>query len=171
MTELACLRITEALAERADSGPHSAWGVVLMAHGTPLEEANAPLYRILAQLQTKLAFDHGIVAFLDCNTPTIADGIRTLIERNVNRLVTLPYFLHLGRHVSEDLPQIVQEAATAWPQVELVAANHLDYDLRLVQAIVDRLQEATEIKLAASPSASLSAKTRFAETAEKAKHS
>ncbi|MEX1019982.1 MAG: sirohydrochlorin chelatase [Litorilinea sp.] len=119
-------------------------GLLLMAHGTPIAAANAPLAHVLADLLRRTGIAHGRVAFLDCNTPDIPEGIAELAQAGVQRLITLPYFLHLGRHVREDLPQLVAQARTTWPQIEFRAAQHLDYDLRLVDVIRDRLDAIAE---------------------------
>jgi sirohydrochlorin ferrochelatase len=53
--------------------------------------------------------------------------------------VALPYFLHLGRHVREDLPAQLARATAALPQTTLLSAHHLDYDLLLVDALAARI--------------------------------
>ncbi|MYJ79071.1 MAG: hypothetical protein F4047_13205, partial [Caldilineaceae bacterium SB0670_bin_27] len=52
-----------------------------------------------------------------------------------------PYFLHRGRHLRQDLPHILAEARSRHPSLTILEAPHLDYDLRLVDVISDRLSE------------------------------
>lgn len=138
LVDLARQRICEAAPELARA---EGWGLLLMAHGTPIAVANAPLYATLRDLQETLGIEHGRVAFLDCNAPDIPTGVDQLAQAGAQQLVTLPYFLHMGRHVREDLPGLIAQARAARPRLPIVEARHLDYDLRLVDVIRDRLLE------------------------------
>ncbi len=115
-------------------------GLLLMAHGTPLETANAPLYGILHGVQHALGLSTGRVGYLDCNQPGILAAADQLIAEGAKRIVALPYFLHLGRHVREDLPALVQQAQAAHPEIAVVTARHLGYDLLLVSAVAERAE-------------------------------
>ena len=43
--------------------------------------------------------------------PSIKDGIQTFVEEEgVEKIVCHPYFLSPGRHVVEDIPQVIEEA-------------------------------------------------------------
>jgi sirohydrochlorin cobaltochelatase len=106
-----------------------------MAHGTPLPAANAPLYDIAVSLVNHLGLAASCVGYLDCNTPTIAEAIDQLAASGAQEIVALPYFLHLGRHVAEDLPQLIAEAQARHPATTIRLAHHLDYDLCLVDAV------------------------------------
>ena len=55
--------------------------------------------------------------------------------------MALPYFLHRGRHLRQDLPAILAAARRRHPEITLLEASHLDYDLRLADVIADRLSE------------------------------
>jgi sirohydrochlorin cobaltochelatase len=116
-----------------------------MAHGTPLPAANAPLCVIAKSLVENLGLAGARVGYLDCNTPTIADALRELVCEGARQIIALPYFLHLGRHVAEDLPQIIAEAQSAHPHVAIHLAHHLDYDLALVDAVQGLLPLATPL--------------------------
>lgn len=114
-------------------------GLLLMAHGTPLPAANAPLATIAGAVAQRGGFAHALVAYLDCNTPTIPEGMAALAAAGARQIVALPYFLHLGRHVADDLPRLVADAAAALPDVTIVQARHLDYDPLLVDALAARI--------------------------------
>ena len=58
-----------------------------------------------------------------------------------SRSSPLPYFLHRGRHLRQDLPQLLAAARQRHPALTLLEAPHLDYDLRLADVITDRLSE------------------------------
>jgi sirohydrochlorin ferrochelatase len=85
------------------------------------------------------------VAFLDCNTPTIPDGIDELVAAGAQRIIAFPYFLHMGRHVAEDLPELIAAAQAKHATTAIHLAHHLDYDLALVDAVQGLLPLATPL--------------------------
>ena len=123
----------------AANGTQSA--LLVMAHGTPLEHANQPVRQTTAWLHAKTHYSLAATAYLDCNTPRIADAIDDLAAQGARKIVALPYFLHRGRHLRQDLPQILAAARRRHPLFTLLEAPHLDYDLRLADVITDRISE------------------------------
>jgi len=109
--------------------------LLLMVHGTPFPQANAPLYEIARQTNERLGYDMAQAAFLDCNEPTIPDAVDQLVDQGMERIIAMPYFLQFGRHVREDLPRLMAEARLRHGHLELVQTHHLDYDLLLVEAL------------------------------------
>lgn len=141
LAKLALKRLQEAeidLASEANSA------TVLMAHGTPHPEANAPLYKIAERL-SKLSERSVRLAFMECNEPTIPDAIATYIEEGFKRVALVPYFLQRGGHVRGDLPDIFEAARLEYPQTDFLLAQHLDYDELLLDVIRDRLASALEL--------------------------
>lgn len=116
-------------------------GLLLMAHGTPDAAANAPLERIAARLGVATDYCRVTVSYLDCNEPTIPAAIDNLVEDGASRLVALPYFLHRGRHVRDDLPALLAEARQRHPGLEIAEAEELGYDLRLAELIAERVKK------------------------------
>ncbi len=115
--------------------------LLVMAHGTPLEHANQPVRQMTAWLHDRTGYSLAATAYLDCNAPRIGDAIDILAAQGARKIVALPYFLHRGRHLRQDLPQLLAAARRRHPVLTLLEAPHLDYDLRLADVITDRISE------------------------------
>ena len=113
--------------------------VLLMAHGSPHEAANAPIGRVAEAL--KAHYPHVQLGFMEVNTPTIADAAEALVTAGARRVVAAPYFLQLGGHVAEDLPEAVGAARTAHPEATFTLADYLSYDPLLLDVLRARLTE------------------------------
>jgi sirohydrochlorin cobaltochelatase len=124
----------------ADPQPAATTALLLVAHGTPLTAANAPIMRVAQEIGAQLGYGATAVAYLDCNQPTIPAAIDQFATAGYQRLVIQPYFLHLGRHVRTDLPDLFAAAGARHPQLALIAAHHLDYDPLLVDVTADRMR-------------------------------
>ena len=125
-----------------DPQPAETTSLLFVAHGTPIEPANAPIERIVQVVGRRLGYGDTLVAYLDCNQPTIPAAIAQLVDAGYRKIVIQPYFLHLGRHVRTDLPAHFEKVRTRHPHVEITVAHHLDYDPFLVNTVAERIMAA-----------------------------
>ncbi len=124
-----------------DPMPARETGLLFVAHGTPLASANAPIQAVLMQVQQQAGYGPALLGYLDCNEPTIPAAFAQLVTTGVQRIVVLPYFLQLGRHVRQDLPALFDQARQDYPQIPICVAQHLDYDLLLAEVAAARIME------------------------------
>jgi sirohydrochlorin cobaltochelatase len=117
-------------------------GLLIMAHGSPRPESNAPIYAIARRVRARRQYAAVTVCFMDLNKPSIADAIDGMAARAISHMIAAPYFLQLGNHVSEDLPAIIGAARERHPAATILLAEHLAYDRLLVSVIADRVEQA-----------------------------
>lgn len=117
-------------------------GLLLMAHGSPDAQANRPIYGVARRIRSYGRYAAVTVCFMDLNQPRIPDTVDALVERGITTMIAVPYFLHLGNHVVDDLPAIVADARSRHPSCTLLLAEHLGYDRLLVDVIAERVAEA-----------------------------
>jgi sirohydrochlorin ferrochelatase len=123
--------------KRALAADPDADALLLMAHGSPHEEANAPILRVAEALRAH--YTHTQLGFMEINAPSIAEAAATLVAKGAKRIVAAPYFLQLGGHVAEDLPEAVAEAQVQHPNAHFTRADYLSYDPLLLAVVKDRL--------------------------------
>jgi sirohydrochlorin cobaltochelatase len=99
--------------------------LVILAHGSPHPGANDPLLRIVTEVRERGIYSIVEVGFLECNAPSIAEAIAQCIATGTRRVVGVPYFLHSGTHVIEDLPDLFRQAREQYPGVEFLLAEAL----------------------------------------------
>jgi len=117
-------------------------GLLLMAHGSPDAQANRPIYAVARRIRAYGRYAAVTVCFMDLNQPRIPDAVAALAERGITNIIAVPYFLHLGNHVVDDLPAIIAEARARHPACTLLLAEHLGYDRLLVSVIAERVADA-----------------------------
>ncbi|MEZ4287320.1 MAG: CbiX/SirB N-terminal domain-containing protein [Polyangiales bacterium] len=89
----------------------SSTALLLIAHGSRRDEANQQLEKIANRLQKRMANTNVQYAFMELAEPTIDEGVRRCIEGGAKEIVVIPFMLSPGRHVREDIPALVEEAA------------------------------------------------------------
>jgi len=88
-------------------------GILLMDHGSRNPASNKRLHALAALYQEYLSPSSNAIvmaAHMEIAEPTIPRQLEAMIDQGVTEIICHPYFLSPGRHVQEDIPEIVQNA-------------------------------------------------------------
>lgn len=81
---------------------------------------------------------------MELASPTIADAINKCANAGAKHIIIAPYFLSRGRHIQEDIPRMVQEAAEEHPGISCRIAKPIGIDSLMADLIEKRVQDASE---------------------------
>ncbi|KAL9181684.1 hypothetical protein ACHAXT_012027 [Thalassiosira profunda] len=132
-------------------------GILLIDHGSRRQASNEHIHNV-AQLYEGILnkkkgsaerYDTTIVraAHMEIATPSISDSLRNIIAVDqVSKVVCVPYFLSPGRHATEDVPNLIEEAreilaGEGFSDTEVVVSNALGTHLEGMLGAVDHLVE------------------------------
>ncbi len=118
--------------------------ILLIAHGSRHEEANADTYHLAAELRRRGPYALVEVAFLELAEPRLDQGAGRCVEQGATRVTMLPYFLSAGVHVRRDLAEARERFAERYPHVTFRLAEPLGRHPLLVEVIAQRAREAEE---------------------------
>jgi sirohydrochlorin ferrochelatase len=92
--------------------------ILLIDHGSVRAEANHML-SCVANLLQQMVGESVLVrhAHMELAEPSIAAGFAACIAGGATEVIAFPYMLSPGKHVTRDIPRLVQEAAAQFPQV------------------------------------------------------
>lgn len=87
-------------------------GVLLMDHGSKNPAANQRLLDLAQIYQDNVGTSQIVVraAHMEITSPSIPEGLQSLLDAGVDEIICHPYFLSPGRHVVEDIPEIIKNA-------------------------------------------------------------
>lgn len=122
--------------------------LLVMVHGSPRPESNADMFAVVEVVRRRGVYPIVEVGFLECNQPSIPAAIDDCVRQGAQRVIAVPYFLHAGNHVADDLPTLLEEAQARYPQVEFLMGDFLGHDAHITEVLRARVAEA-----AAAPSA------------------
>jgi len=122
-------------------------GVLLIDHGSKRATSNQRL-ETLRDIYADRSPDHYSVkaAHMEIAEPSIQQQIRVFCDEGVKKIVCHPYFLSPGRHVLEDIPELIEEAVNAMKEegvedLEVLTTDpvgsNLDLMVGLIGTIVD----------------------------------
>lgn len=116
--------------------------ILLMAHGSRIPEANNAVSEIASMVKEMTGFDIVEISFRENYSPDIQKGIDACVERGAARILLVPYFLYLGAHVLQDLPEEIEEAQQRHPGVEMMMGKPLGVHRKLAEIVAERINEA-----------------------------
>jgi len=101
--------------------------LLLVSHGSRRPESNSEVILLTERIKSQTAGKFEIVraAFLELAEPSIPEGIQLCIQEGAKSVLVLPYFLAAGRHVAEDIPEIVKQGQVSYPDVNISISEHI----------------------------------------------
>jgi sirohydrochlorin ferrochelatase len=113
-------------------------GIIVFAHGSRVEPANEAVRTMAADLARSGGFYAVEAAFLELGVPNLEGAADRLVERGIDSIVVIPYFLTDGLHMERDLPPLLQRISQKYSGLRIAATDTLDGHPGLVQALLDR---------------------------------
>jgi sirohydrochlorin ferrochelatase len=112
--------------------------LLVMIHGSPNESANQPMLDVLEMIRQREIFGFIQPGFMECNSPDIPSAVDICAEKSVKRIIAVPYFLHLGTHVADDLPTLLLAGQAKHPPIEILMTDYLGRSEKLSDVLLDR---------------------------------
>jgi sirohydrochlorin ferrochelatase len=113
--------------------------LLVMVHGSPRPVANEEMYRVVEEVKRRGDYPIVEVGFLECNAPLISEAIDRCVARGAVSVVAVPYFLHTGTHVADDLPTLLEEALERHPDIDFRMGAYLGLTEELTDILADRI--------------------------------
>ena len=98
------------------------------------------MFEVVDRIRKQNLFPIIEVGFLECNEPSIPDAIEACILQGAEAVIAVPYFLHTGNHVADDIPTLLLEARERHTNVTFRLGSYLGNSPLLTEILVDRIQ-------------------------------
>ncbi|MDO7596859.1 MAG: CbiX/SirB N-terminal domain-containing protein [Pseudomonadota bacterium] len=112
--------------------------LLLIAHGSRRKQSNDEVVILADRLKLNCSEQYEIIhaGFLELAEMLIPDGIKKCVDDGATSIVVLPYFLNSGRHVIEDIPNIVNETKPHYPNINIKIAPHLGASNLMMELLI-----------------------------------
>ncbi len=125
-------------------------GVLLVGHGTRDAAGTEQFFALGRVLADRLSPVPVESALLEFQSPTIAEGWQSLIERGVRHVHVAPLLLFAAGHAKQDIPVAIEQCVQQTPSVTTDQARPLSRHPAMVDVVVERLSATIERVDAAS---------------------
>ncbi len=127
-------------------GRHSDMLAVLyIGHGTRLidgvRQANQFLYSCMKGISAPIQE----ICYLERVQPDIREGIRRCIEKGAQIVLIQPLLLLSAGHAKRDIPAVVDEARSLYPDIIFIVGRPLGVDPKIVDILIERIFEKRKI--------------------------
>lgn len=92
--------------------------LLLVSHGSRNVRANEENREMANLLRRKSGISVVEYAFLEVAEPSLPAGIESCVRQGAAEIILLLNFLNTGRHVSQDIPAIIEEARKKYPKIK-----------------------------------------------------
>jgi len=101
--------------------------LIIIAHGSRKESSNSEIILLGEKVKPLVDTQYDVVktAFLEFADPSLEESIKTCVKEGANEIIILPYFLAPGKHVTLDIPAIVEQMGIMYPEVKIALKEHL----------------------------------------------
>ncbi|MCY4595752.1 MAG: CbiX/SirB N-terminal domain-containing protein [Bryobacterales bacterium] len=101
-------------------------GLVVFAHGSRVTAANNAVRAVAREASRRAGMPSYRAAFLELSEPTLAEAVSQLAAEGISHVLVTPYFLTMGRHLTEDLPRLLADVRSEHPGMTVEASPPLD---------------------------------------------
>ena len=114
--------------------------LIIVDHGSKVEEANQMLVSISELLQKKQNPEFKIITYchMELAEPTIEQAFAYCASKGATHIVVHPYFLAPGRHSTQDIPRMVKDAAEKHSGITYHVTEPLGIHEKIIEVIFER---------------------------------
>lgn len=101
--------------------------LLIVAHGSRRQASNQEVLTLAQSISTRSDHDYDVVeaAFLEIADKLIPDGIEACAKAGATEIIVMPYFLNSGKHVTQDIPEVITAIKPQYPDIAIHVTEHL----------------------------------------------
>ena len=115
-------------------------GILILAHGSKRTETERILDSLTVKVTKKTVKQLVASAYLQFSEQNLERGIQRLADQGATVIKIMPMFLFDGVHVTEDIPNELEQIRKKYPHIQLTLTGHIGDDDRIADIIADRVK-------------------------------
>lgn len=113
--------------------------LIIVAHGSKMKSSNDEIVNIVEKIKSENSGICVFLGFLELTEPLFSSVLKNTIENNFKRIKIFPYFLAAGKHVSQDIPNEIENFKKKNPNVEFILLPHIGQCVGIENMIISNL--------------------------------
>ncbi|MBI4634636.1 MAG: CbiX/SirB N-terminal domain-containing protein [Deltaproteobacteria bacterium] len=132
-------------AQQENTPHHGKRAVIILGHGSRAAGAADDMEKVAARLRERIGYEIIATCQMSGSGALFPEVFDACIGQGASSILVLPYFLHQGIHLLQDVPEMMREKAAAFPGVKVVLGKNLGFDECLVDLVIKRLMESRSL--------------------------
>lgn len=109
--------------------------IIVFAHGSKDTLWRQPVEAVAARVQALAPGVQVRCAYLEWTSPTLMSAMSELVTLGAKSIRILPMFLGIGKHLREDLPLLIDELITQYPEVQVSVLPSVGENLQVIDLL------------------------------------
>ena len=123
-------------------------GLIITAHGSKKEISNSEVLDLVMSInKDDTLFEEIEPAFLEFAIPSIENVVETFLEKGIEKVFIYPYFLNSGKHVTFDLPNIVEQLQKTHKTKEFILLPHFGVSSMISKIVLNDIKDLNRIEV------------------------
>jgi precorrin isomerase len=118
--------------------------ILLMGHGSRVPGAGKDMEEVAERLREKFGYARIEICFMSGLKPHFPEALENCVSQGATEVLVLPYFLHVGVHLLQDIPEMMRKEAEKFPHLKLVLGKSLGFNEGLVDLVSRRIEESKD---------------------------
>lgn len=119
--------------------------LIVLGHGSRAADAMTEFLRLVALVRERCPDDLVLPACMEMAKPSLHEAVAEAVNAGVGEIMVLSCFLFSGNHVKRDVPAMLDELRTVYPQVCLHMSLPIGPDARIAEILVERAMESCHV--------------------------
>ncbi len=115
-------------------------GILVLAHGSKRKETEKILNSLVEKVINKSDQKLVVPAYLHFAEMNLEKGIEKLVAKGATEIRIIPMFIFDGVHVTEDIPNELNEIKAKYKEISITMSGHIGDDDKLADIIMDRMR-------------------------------
>lgn len=115
--------------------------VLIVSHGSRSKEAVAEFNQVVNLVTERYTKSIVRGASMELADPDIPTVVKELVELGVSHIDVIPYFLFMGNHIKNDIPEILEEQKSLYPQISFRFGKPIGVNPLLADILIERVAE------------------------------
>jgi len=120
--------------------------LLIIGHGSKSKEAIVDFEKIVSLVRDKSDFEFVAGAHMELAFPSIEKTVSEIVEKSINEIIIVPYFLYEGNHIKFDIPEIIEKLKKEYPGIIFKFGRPIGYEPVLADILISRAKEAENQK-------------------------
>lgn len=119
--------------------------IILFAHGARDPEWANPMRRVRAAMLAQQPERLVELAFLEFLSPDLPASVSALVAQGAKKIVVVPMFIAQGGHLKRDLPEMLDQLRSTWPDIQFSLRRAIGEDDLVIQAMASATLHSAEL--------------------------
>jgi sirohydrochlorin ferrochelatase len=118
--------------------------ILIVSHGSRSNDAIIEFDKVVELVRNSTEFPVVKGAHMELAQPDIPTVVKEISDSGSTEIVVVPYFLFMGNHIKNDIPEILNRLKPLYPGITIKFGNPIGFEPLMADILIKRAKEADQ---------------------------